>query len=181
MSGQPAGSAPEPQHARLSGGAPIADVLARVGHGDQAAFEELYHRTSAQVHGLMGLMAGDAAVAGELTVAVYQQLWRTAARYEPARGSATAWVLGAAHGHAARYLRARRCTAGQPAVIAAGELAPLAGISLPAALEQLDPASRELILLIYYRGYSAAQGAGLLGLPAAAAPSRLRWALSRLR
>jgi RNA polymerase sigma-70 factor (ECF subfamily) len=155
------------------------DLLTRVGHGDRDAFEELYRRTAPQVFGLVSIMLGDTAVAEEMSVAVYQQLWQTAARYDPAHDSVTAWVLGVAHGHAAAYLRAHRKTA-VPAAAAAEELAPLSAISLPAGLERLDASSRELVLLLYYRGYSAAQAASLLRLPADTAPPRLHAALSRI-
>jgi DNA-directed RNA polymerase specialized sigma24 family protein len=59
----------------------------------------------------------------------------------------------------------------------AGELAAL---PLAVALERLDPLSRELILLTYYRGYTAAQAASLLNLPASTAVPRLHAALRAL-
>jgi DNA-directed RNA polymerase specialized sigma24 family protein len=88
--------------------------------------------------------------------------------------------MSVAHRHAAAHLRAHRGPATPPAGTAAAQLAALPPIPLPDALERLDAPSRELILLVYYRGYTAVQAASLLGLPAGAAEPRLRAALCAL-
>ena len=88
-------------------------------------------------------------------------------------------MLGVAHGQAVRHLRANRTTAVPAATTAAREVASLSGISRSAGLQYLDESSRELILLVYYRGYSAAQAASLLSLPADSVTPRLHAALSR--
>ena len=165
---------------RRPAGDGLADVLARVGRGDQAAFAALYDRTAAHVLGLVTLMLGDTAAAEDVTAAVYQQLWHTAARYQPARGGPHAWLLGVAHRHAAGHLRAHRDKAAASAPTATRELASLPPASLPAHLERPGAPSRELILLVYYRGYTAAQAASLLGLPASTAEAHLRTALRAL-
>jgi RNA polymerase sigma-70 factor (ECF subfamily) len=163
-------------HARQAAGASLAGLLARIARGDQAAFAELYHRTAAQVLGLATVMLGDTAAAEDVTAEAYQQLWHTAGRYDPARGSAHAWLMGMTHRHAARHLRANRDLAST----AATQLASLPPASLPTVLQRLDPPSRELILLAYYRGYTAAQAASLLGLPVSAALPRVLAALRTL-
>jgi RNA polymerase sigma-70 factor (ECF subfamily) len=158
----------------------IAALLSQVGGGDRAALSALYQRTAPQVLGLVNLMVGNPAAAEDVTAAVYQQVWHTAARYDPARGSARAWLLSVAHRHAAEHLGAHRGTAVPRAGTAAVELAPLSQLSLPGGLECLDAPSRELILLVYYRGYTAAQAALMLGLPAGTALPRLHAALRTL-
>jgi RNA polymerase sigma-70 factor (ECF subfamily) len=179
VSAPPASSSPAPRLSQPPGDRVVADSLARTGKGSRAALADLYQCTAPQVFGLISLMLGDASAAKETTAAVYQQVWHTAARYDPARGSATAWVLAVAHGQAVRQLQAHRKTAAPPVGSAATELAPLAGISRAAGLQHLDVSARELILLVYYRGYSAAQAAALLSLPIETVASRLREALSR--
>jgi RNA polymerase sigma-70 factor, ECF subfamily len=162
--------------------ADLAGQLAQVARGDRAAFAAVYHHTSAQVLGLVNLMLDDTAAAEDVTATVYQQLWHTAARYDPARGSAHAWLLNAAHREAAARLRARHAAASgtPPAGTAAAELASLSPLQPPATLARLDTLSRELLLLVYYRGYTGAQAASLLGLPATTARPRLHAALRAL-
>ena len=93
MSAPPASRTPAPQPAPPPRDAALADLLAQVGHGSQAAFEEFYQCTAPSVFGLISLMLGSAAAAEGIAVAVYQQVWQTAARYDPALSSATAWCL----------------------------------------------------------------------------------------
>jgi RNA polymerase sigma-70 factor, ECF subfamily len=175
----PFGSPPPPSPGRQPAAADLAGLLARVARGDQLAVAALYRRTVAQVLGLANLMLGDAAAAEAVTATVYDQLPRMAAHYDPVDGSAEVWLLSMAHRQAVGYLRARRHSAA-PSASSAGERTPVPRVPLPAALERLDASSRELILLVYYRGYTVAQAAGLLGLPAANARSRLRVAMCEL-
>jgi RNA polymerase sigma-70 factor, ECF subfamily len=157
----------------------VAGLLARVGSGDQVAFVALYRCTVTRVFSLMSIMLDDVTAAEDVTAGVYRHLSRAAADYDPAGGSAQAWLLGLAHRHAVEHLRARRAATAVPAG-PAWELTPLPPSWRPARLERLDALSRELILLIYCRGYTTAQAASLLGLPAAAAGPRLRAALRAL-
>jgi DNA-directed RNA polymerase specialized sigma24 family protein len=70
--------------------------------------------------------------------------------------------------------------AAAPASTATGELGSLPLAVLPACLERLDAPARELIVLVCYRGYTTAQAASLLGLPAGTARARLRAGLLAL-
>lgn len=149
----------------------LAGLLALVAEGDPASFTELYHRTVAQVLGVATAMLGDTAVAQDVTAAVYQEVWRTAHRYDPAHGSAFAWLMAVTHRHTVRRLRASR----DPASTTTAQVT-----ALPAALPQLDPPARELILLVYYGGCTVRQAASLLGLPPGTAGPCLRAALHTL-
>jgi RNA polymerase sigma-70 factor (ECF subfamily) len=151
----------------------LADLLDRIARRDQTSFAELYDRTAADVLGLATFMLGDPVAAEAVTAAVYKDLWHTAAHYDPAQGSAHAWLMGLAQRHAAEHLRANR----EPASTTATQLAWPPPASLPPALQRLDPPTRELIMLVYYRGYTAAQAASLLSLPADTALPRLYAAL----
>ena len=61
MSAPPASRTPAPQPAPPPRDAALADLLAQVGHGSQAAFEEFYQGTAPSVFGLISLMLGSAA------------------------------------------------------------------------------------------------------------------------
>jgi RNA polymerase sigma-70 factor, ECF subfamily len=176
----PSGRTPPLSPGRQPASADLAGLLARVARGDQPAVTALYRRTVTQVLGLANQMLGDAAAAEAVTAAVYEQLPRMAAHYDPVHGSAEVWLLSMAHRQAVGHLRAHRDSAAPSSGSAAGELIPVPRVPLPAALERLDASSRELILLVYYRGYTVAQAASLLGLPAVDARSRLRVAMCAL-
>lgn len=126
----------------------VADLLARVACGDDGAFAALYDRTTAQVFGLIYRMVGDTTQAEDVTAQMYRQLWQTAPCSDSAtRDSAQTWLLAPAHRHAIDHLRAHRDPDHEAPRL-------LASAPLPACMDNLDTLSRQLILLVDYRGYT---------------------------
>jgi len=66
------------------------DLLRRVGRGDEAAFNALYDLLAARVFGLARRVLRDPAQAEEVAQEALVEVWRTAPRFDPARGSAAA-------------------------------------------------------------------------------------------
>ncbi len=64
----------------------------RVARGDQAAFAGVYDRLAPVVLGLIRRVLRDPAQSEEVAQEVLVEVWRTASRYDPGRGSAAAWV-----------------------------------------------------------------------------------------
>src|ERR1051326_154118 len=89
----PSPSAPGPaQPAPTQDHRPVPDLdalLARVARGDQAAFEVVYDRLAGPVYGLIRKVLRDPAQSEEVAQEVLLEVWRMAARVDPARGSAT--------------------------------------------------------------------------------------------
>src|ERR1700704_2359831 len=79
---------PAPDPAR-----PADDLLRRVARGDEAAFGKLYDLVAPRVYGLALRVLRDPAYAEEVAQEVLVEVWRTAGRYDPARGSATAGIF----------------------------------------------------------------------------------------
>lgn len=72
---------------------PTRELLLRSGRGDRAAFAELYDATCEPAYRLARCLAGEAG-ADAVMVHGYLEAWRAAPRFDPAGGSALAWVLG---------------------------------------------------------------------------------------
>ncbi len=168
-------------------------LLQRVGRGDERAFEMVYDRMAGLVLGIARRVIRNAAHAEEVTQEVMVEIWRTAARFDPERGSASAWVLTLAHRRSVDRVRsAQAATArehraalasGPPdydevaeAVITASEHEEVRN-----ALDALSPVQREAIMLAYYRGLTQQQVADELGIPLGTVKTRLRDGLLRLR
>jgi RNA polymerase sigma-70 factor (ECF subfamily) len=173
------------------GGQDPAELLARVARGDQKAFESVYDRFSGPVYGLVRKVLRDPAQSEEVAQEVLLEVWRTASRFDPVRGSAAAWILTIAHRRAidrvrsetAAVAREQKLTVGP---VAADDVVELVETELDRqrvrrCLGALTPLQAESVKLAYYGGYSYPEVAGLLGVPLGTIKTRIRDGLIRLR
>jgi RNA polymerase sigma-70 factor, ECF subfamily len=174
-----------------AGGSDLAGLLARVARGDQAAFATVYDRAAAQVFGLVLRVVRDPAQSEEVTQEVMLEVWRTASRFDPHRGSATAWLMTLAHRRAVDRVRSGLAAAQREARAAVAEtdydvVAEEVEIRLDAqrvrrCLDSLTDLQRESLTLAYYGGYTYREVAGLLGVAVGTVKTRMRDGLIRLR
>ncbi|TDD78961.1 ECF RNA polymerase sigma factor SigK [Actinomadura rubrisoli] len=171
-----------------------ADALLRgTARGDERAFELLYDLASAPVHGLVRRVVRDPALAEEVTQEVMIEVWRTAARYDPARGAALAWIMTMAHRRAVDRVR-HEAAAGESEARAARRepAAPLDPVTerverrleherVRRCLRNLTPLQRETLTLAYYGGHSYREVAVLVGAPPNTVRTRIRDGIVRLR
>ncbi|WBB74733.1 ECF RNA polymerase sigma factor SigK [Micromonospora sp. WMMD1128] len=169
------------------------DLLRAVARGDEAAFERLYGLVSPRVYGLVRRVLRDPAQAEEVAQEALVEVWRTAARFDPSRGSATAWVFTIAHRRAVDRVRSEQAGAERTRRAAAGsaetpydEVAEEAAARLERqqvrhCLNALTEVQREAITLAYYGGHSYREVAGLLDTALPTVKSRMRDGLIRLR
>lgn len=190
----PSGTSPEGTGARPGG---MDDLLRRSARGDEDAFADLYDATAARLHGLVLRVVRDPAQAEEVTQEAYLEIWRTAARFDPARGSALSWLMTIAHRRAVdrvrsaeaagrrddTYHRHHRTTeeAGAVDVTAEAATSSLEAQRVRRALAALTRVQREAVTLAYLSGYTHTEVAGMLELPLGTAKSRIRDGLIRLR
>jgi RNA polymerase sigma-70 factor, ECF subfamily len=171
--------------------ADLDTLLTHVAKGDQAAFEALYDQLAASVYGLIRKVLRNPSQAEEVTQEVLLEVWRTASRFDPARGGAATWVLTIAHRRAIDRVRAEEAATAReqrsaqvPAAI--DEVAETVEASMDAerlrrCLGGLTELQRESITLAYYGGYSYAQVAALLDTALGTIKTRIRDGLTRLR
>jgi RNA polymerase sigma-70 factor (ECF subfamily) len=174
-------------------GPDLSELLTLVARGDQVAFETVYDRVAPAVFGLVLRVLRDTAQSEEVAQEALLEVWRTADRFDPARGSALAWVMTIAHRRAVDRVRSERAAAEREARAAsaatppaADEVAETVESSLEAervrhCLDGLTGAQRESITLAYYSGLSYPQVASALGLALGTVKTRIRDGLRRLR
>jgi len=175
------------------GGEPLAGLLARSSRGDESAFAELYDLTGAKVFGLARRVVRDPAQAEEVAQEAYLEIWRQSARFDPARGSALAWMLTIVHRRAVDRVRSaesaqdrdRRYAAvgdgPEYDVVDEAVTANLEQARVRRALETLTDVQREAVTLAYYGGYTHREVSDLLGVPLGTVKTRMRDGLIRLR
>jgi RNA polymerase sigma-70 factor (ECF subfamily) len=186
-------SGPRRPAAPRPGDDPLVGLLALVAAGDEQAFAELYRRVAPAVFGLVVKVVRDPAQAEEVTQEVFVELWRTASRFDPARGTARSWVMTCAHRRAVDRVRsaeraarrddlAGRRDQGRPydEVVEQVETG-LERERVRRGLAALTDLQREAVVLAYYGGYTHRQIAELLGVPSGTVKTRLRDGLLRLR
>jgi RNA polymerase sigma-70 factor (ECF subfamily) len=168
-----------------------AFLLAQVAIGDQAAFEAVYDQFAGPVYGLVRKVLRDPAQSEEVAQEVLLEVWRTASRFDRARGSATAWIMTIAHRRAVDRVRSESAATARelkvtPGPVTGDDVAELVETRLDRqrvrrCIGTLTSLQAESIKLAYYGGYTYPQVAELLGVPLGTIKTRIRDGMIRLR
>jgi RNA polymerase sigma-70 factor, ECF subfamily len=166
-------------------------VLIEVAKGDHAAFTGLYDQAAPTVLGTVRRVVRDPAQYEEVMQEVLLEIWRTASRFDPAAGSAGAWIATLAHRRAVDRVRSEQRAAERElraatATIEYDEVSDAVETSLEQervrrCLAGLTDLQRESVTLAYYGGYSYREVAQLLGVATGTVKTRMRDGLIRLR
>ncbi|GGZ02655.1 sigma-70 family RNA polymerase sigma factor [Streptomyces nitrosporeus] len=169
------------------------ELLVRVARGDQDAFTRLYDHISGPVFGLVLRVLRDPAQSEEVAQEVLVEVWRTAPRFQPSRGSAMNWVLTLAHRRAVDRVRSAEASTAREHRAALLDRTPdfdqvteqvesrLEREQVRRCLRTLSELQRESVTLAYYRGLTYREVGELLSVPLGTVKTRLRDGLIRLR
>ena len=169
------------------------ELLRLVARGDEQAFAALYDSLAPRVFGLARRVLRDAAQAEEVAQEALVEVWRTAARFDASRGSATSWVLTITHRRAVDRVRAAQAGTDRERRVAAASVdTPYDGVveAVTANLEQeqvrrclrsLTELQRQAITLAYYDGFTYREVAEKLDTALPTIKTRMRDGLIRLR
>jgi RNA polymerase sigma-70 factor (ECF subfamily) len=165
----------------------------RAAAGDQQAFAKLYDESSHVVYSVAIRILGNEADAEEVTVDVYTQVWKTAARFSLERGSVNAWIIMLARSRAIDRFRSRSRLKVEEPVDAVMEVPGKGpdpeevsvwtqhGDRIRAALASISPEQRQAIELAFFSGYTQSELAEHLGEPLGTVKTRIRLGMMKLK
>jgi RNA polymerase sigma-70 factor (ECF subfamily) len=167
-------------------------LVQSIAEGDQLALHALYERAHRPVFTLIMRITANRETAEELTVDVFHEVWRRAARYDAANGTVLGWIMNQARSRAIDRLRfesrKKRSVSSdeQPLAEAAADPHDLLVLrdqaeSLLAALETLTPDERLAIETTFFTGLTHAEAAARLKQPLGTIKTRIRSGLHKLR
>lgn len=184
-----------PSRTRRLGGTSDAqrDLLLQVAAGDQVAFGDLFDRIGGRVYGVARRVLRDPAQAEEVTQDVLAEVWCTAGRFDPFRGSAGGWILTIAHHRAVDRVRSEQAARVRTRRVGVRDqhrafdevtdqvILHEEHAEVRAALAGLPGPQREAIELVYRHGHTFREAAELLDTPLGTIKTRMRVGLLRLR
>jgi RNA polymerase sigma-70 factor (ECF subfamily) len=172
-------------------------LLRRVARGDRDAFATVYDLTSSRVFGLVVRVLRDAGYSEETTQEIYLEVWRTASEYDPAKGSALAWLTTMAHRRAIDRVRSEQAGSNRESRYGAANVVPVSAAApdpvadsamagderrrITECLQTLTDAQRQCIELAYYGGLTYTEVSQRLAANLSTIKSRIRDALRGLR
>lgn len=171
----------------------LATLLERSAQGDAEAFAGVYDQVAGPVLGVARRVVNNAALAEEVAQDVLVEVWQSAHRYVPERGSAFGWVMTIAHRRAVdrvrrtqssadREERAARLNPGDDHDQVAEEVeAGMERAEVRRCLDSLSELQQESVRLAYVGGLTYREVAEHLDTPLGTVKTRLRDALARLR
>ncbi len=159
------------------------ELMKQIAVGSEEAFRILWDRFGPGVYTVCRRRLGDVGAAEDATQEVFTSVWRRAATFDPARGSAAAWLYAVARNAAAQLVR-RGQAGGSLAVLddqtADAENDLVMGLALHAALARLPTTERQVLELAYFDDMTQTQIAARLRLPLGTVKTRTRSGLHRL-
>jgi len=169
-----------------------AALFVRMRDGDERALEALHGRYAGALYSLARQVTRSERTAQDVVQEVFIAVWRSAERFDPAKGSVSAWLFALARHKAIDAVR-REVTVQKRTVEAdlALEEAPddvdaeawrrIQGERIRDAIDRLPPAQKEAVELAFFAGLTHVEVAERLHIPLGTAKTRIRTALLRLR
>jgi RNA polymerase sigma-70 factor (ECF subfamily) len=162
------------------------DLLKLSAAGDRQAFLTIYDRYSPRVLGLLVKLLRDRTEAEDVLQDVMWELWRKADRYNPALGTAAAWILMTARSRAidaarrAKRWERSRSLARDAASRTDSPPAPPRQDELSRLLDTLPEEQRTAVHLAFVRGFTRAEIAQITGAPIGTVKTRIALAVRRM-
>jgi RNA polymerase sigma-70 factor, ECF subfamily len=159
--------------------------------GSQQVFARMYERFSPPLYSFVLSRVKDTEVAENLLQDVFVKVWRNSGQYDEAKGRLFIWIYKICNNCCIDYLRSKQHRISRQSLLNGNLLDVLPhqsqkGVSpdrigLYKMVRQLKNEEREIVELLYFRGYTQAEVAGLKNMPLGTVKTRCTRAIQQLR
>ncbi len=165
-------------------------LMRRIVDRDEAALAALYDRYGGLVFSVASRVLADAQAAEEILQDIFQHVWNSAARFDPARGSLAGWLVVSARNRSIDRLRRRNPWSTSdtlpqdvalPFNLEDAVLREHLLKKVRAVIDRLPKEQRALVDLAYFEGLTHSEIATRTREPLGTVKSRLRAAIAWLK
>jgi RNA polymerase sigma-70 factor, ECF subfamily len=159
---------------------------------DQKGFSILYNNYSGALFGVIGRIIQSDDDANDLLQDTFLKIWRNIDNYDPTKGSIFTWMMNIARNlsidrvRSADFRDSSQNISMEDNVIFQVDneyqtVQDIDSIGLKKVVDNLRPEYRQLIDLIYYKGYTQAEVSEEFGIPLGTVKTRIKAAVGSLR
>lgn len=157
---------------------------------DQKGIEFLYDNYSAALYGIICRIVNSTDVAEDLLQKTFIKIWEKIEYYDSSKGRLFTWMLNIARNNAIDYTRSKEFKKNKKVQSldytvynhsSKREIQKIDTIGLTSLVDKLEPKYKELIDLVYFKGYTQQEVSDELKIPLGTVKTRIRKGLSKLR
>jgi len=167
------------------------ELVLSLQHREKIAVEALYDMYSASLFGVISRIINDTAIAEDVLQETFVKIWHSFSSYSTEKGRLFTWMVNIARNLAIDKIRSKdfknqnknqeiennvtfideqRNTVYKPELTGVKDL-----------VQKLKPEQKQIIDLVYFKGYTHVEAAEELGIPLGTIKTRLRVAIQELR
>ncbi len=168
-----------------------AALIAGMQKGDTSALSLVYERYAPALFGVLSRLVNDDHLAEDILQEAFVKIWNNAGAYDASKGRLFTWMLNICRNQAIDKMRSKGYKTGKATTSDESVLLENPNeiydairpdtIGVREIVEQLKPEWKQLIDLIYFKGFTQQEVADTLEIPLGTVKTRLRSAINALR
>ncbi len=168
-----------------------ADLITGLQRHDKNVLAQVYERYAPALFGVISRLVNDDHLAEDILQEAFVKIWHNATAYDATKGRLYTWMLNICRNQAIDKMRSKGYKAGK--ATASDESVLLENpneiydairpdtIGIQEMVQKLKPEWKELIDLVYFKGYTQQEVSETLDIPLGTVKTRLRSAINALR